>query len=331
VTPDIFPWQTQQWQQLIASKQQNRLPHAILLMGAKGLGKHQFALSFAHALLCEKLEAPCGECRACYFISAQSHPDLLRVEPLQLGGMIKIDQIRELVKVVSETTSQGGMRIVIIHPAHAMNSNAANALLKTLEEPAPNTLIILISEQNLRLSATILSRCQKILFQKPSSELALNWLHTQLLTVSKNEVDKKILLNLADGAPLKAKEWAEQGWYDLRQALYQNLIALTQRQADPLQLAIYYQEQALEVILTLILTWLQDLLRFKLTQGQATLINVDYRADFEKLVQCYSKEKLLDYLEHVKKIYAYIINSLNLNRQLLLEELFIRWVQYATC
>ncbi|MHB1947285.1 MAG: DNA polymerase III subunit delta' [Gammaproteobacteria bacterium] len=325
MTANIFPWQIQQWQQLIASKQQNRLPHALLLTGVRGLGKKLFALAFARALLCQvNGDEPCGQCHSCHLLSSQAHPDLLMVEPD--GQMIKIDQIREMVQFVNETAFQNGLRIIIINPANAMNMNAANALLKTLEEPAPNSLMILISDQGLRLPATILSRCQKIIFNKPAPDVAQAWLQTQ-----NNSQDPQLLLNLAAGAPLRAKELAENGLFTLRQELYQGLDLLAQSKADPLQLAIQCQEQDLTVLLSFMFVWLQDLLRIKLTYGEAELINFDYQPVFVRLAQRFSHAKLLQYLDHVKKIYAHALSSVNLNRQLVLEELFIYWTQYATC
>lgn len=324
MTANIFPWQIQQWQQLIASQQQKRLPHALLLTGVRGLGKKHFALEFARTLLCQtKSDAACGQCHSCHLLSSQAHPDLMVVEPD--GHMIKIDQIREMVQFVSETAFQNGLRIIIINPANAMNMNAANALLKTLEEPAPNSLIMLLSDQGLRLPATIISRCQKIIFSKPTTGVAQAWLQTQ-----NHSQDPRLLLNLADGAPLRAQEIAENGLFNLRQELYQGLDLLAQSKADPLQLAIQCQEQDITALLSFMFVWLQDLLRIKLTQGETELINFDYQPVFIRLAPRFSHEKLLHYLDHVKKAYAHTLGSVNLNRQLVLEELFIYWTQYAT-
>lgn len=304
-----------------------RLPHALLFVGLPGVGKKSFALRYAQTLLCNKTNAPCGQCHACHLIQAQSHPDFMLVEPEQDAQVIKIDQIRQVVQFVNETALQGVMRIVIINPASAMNNNAANSLLKTLEEPAPNTLIILLNDLNLRLPATIISRCQKIVFQKPPQEDALKWLQANL---TDHSVDPNLLLKLADGVPIKAKELMDKGVFAFRQELYQSLDLLAQRKMDPLQAAVKYQEQDVLVLLNLLLVWLQDLLRYEVTQGDAVLINADYQAVFARLTSVDGREKLLNFLDHVKKTYAYMARALNLNRQLLLEELFIRWVHYAT-
>jgi DNA polymerase-3 subunit delta' len=208
-----------------------------------------------------------------------------------------------------------------------MNNNAANALLKTLEEPAPNILIILISDLNLRMPATIKSRCQKVTFSKPDYEVGVSWLQFEL---PENTIDPRLLLNLAYGAPLKAKELATSDFFVLRQELYKNMDLLARRQLDPLQLAAKLQDQESLIVLNLLLVWLQDLLRFKLTMGNAELVNVDCQNIFATLARTIPYQNVLDYYDHVKKAYSYLARALNLNRQLMLEELFIRWIHYAT-
>lgn len=323
----LFPWQISQWQQLMSCQKENRLPHALLLMGAEGLGKKHFALHLSEALLCNQPEAPCGQCHACHLLRAQSHPDFLRIEPEKPGQMIKIDQIREATQFLTETALKGVLRIVLIDPAAAMNIYSANALLKTLEEPAPNTLIILISSSSTRLPATIVSRCQKIIFQKPSREEASRWLQNKL---TENSIDLTLLLNICDGAPLKVKEYLANGCFTQRQALYQGLVDLAAHRSSPLKLAQQFQESDLQTLFNLILIWLQDLLALKLTDSSIALINFDFQNTLVKLSQAISCDKLFNYLEDVKKNYAFIKSSLNLNRQLVLEDLFIRWMQYAT-
>ncbi len=329
----ILPWQQSIWEQLWRRKQASRLPHALLFSGIEGVGKRYFAEQFANAILCvaPKQIGSCGTCRACHLLQARSHPDLLCVEPEEAGQMIKIDQIRQVVHFVSETPLFGGYRVIIIEPAAAMNMNAVNALLKTLEEPTPNTILILISNQSLRLPATIVSRCQKIIFSKPVEAVALSWLKNDL-----PEADAKLLLKISYGAPLKAKQifTSEQQGEDkilaLRQDLYQGLVQLSQQQSSPLHLAAQWQEKNLVLLLNFLQTWLKDLLRFHLTGDTAGLINDDYHAVFVKLNQKIRREKLLHYLDYFQNVYAKIIRSLNLNKQLVLEELFIRWMQLCS-
>ena len=166
----IFPWQVNQWQQLLQAKSQQRLAHAMLFTGLPGIGKAIFAQHFSSALLCQKLNPdgnPCDRCHSCRLIAGRAHPNMLWLEPEKPGQAIKIDQVRDVSEFISQTSLQGDYRIVIINPADDMNTNAANALLKTLEEPSSGAHLILISNQNERLPATILSRCQRVVFQRP--------------------------------------------------------------------------------------------------------------------------------------------------------------------
>lgn len=311
------------------AKQNKRVPHALLFTGTCDLEKKLFADVLAKAMLCQQPSAQgeaCGTCHACHLFNAKSHPDFMLIEPEQAGQMIKIDQIRGVVHFVNETAMQGGFRVIIIQPAHAMNISAANALLKTLEEPTPNTLLILISDQSMRLSATITSRCQKLVFAKPPRDQAFAWLHSQGIAENMRE----LLLNLAEGAPLKAAALAAESAMTLRQTIYQGLHALSRGQADPLQLAAQWHEQDVLAILKLMLSWLRDMLRLTLTQGQVELLNSDYRDVFTDIIKKITRDSLLLYLEKVQHSYLKLAGLPNLNKQLLLEELLIGWVNYES-
>lgn len=327
---NILPWQAKQWSLLWEAKKKNRLPHALLFAGAMGLGKMQFAEEFSAVLLCESPvaeENACGTCHACRLVRAKSHPDLILVVPDEMGQIIKIDQVRSVVSVSNETVMQGGCRVIIINPAHAMNQYAANALLKTLEEATPKTLFILISEQNLRLPLTIKSRCQKIVFQKPTRQVALAWLRSKLAS---SEIDLELLLDIAEGAPLQVLTLVKKNVLNLRQDIYHGLSELSQGKADPLQLAVQWQEHDIVVLFNLVLNLLRDLLRLQLTQQKTDLVNYDYQTVFLNLIKKLSQKNLLQYLILVQERYANILNLQNLNRQLLLEELLIHWTRLVS-
>ena len=164
------------WNRL--QSQRGRLPHALLLIGQRGLGKFALAQAFAKSLLCEKpLEGrlSCGQCLACNWFEQGNHPDYRLLQPQALAEdpdaeegkkkasqQITIDQVRGLDEFFNVGTHRAGLRIVVVNPADAMNRNTANALLKTLEEPAPDTLFLMISNEPLRLLPTIRSRCQVV-------------------------------------------------------------------------------------------------------------------------------------------------------------------------
>lgn len=322
-----LPWQHKIWESLLQRKKQNRLPHALLFSGIDGSGKKTFAEHFAKYLLCinPKENNPCEECRTCRLHRAKSHPDFMQVEPEEGAQIIKIDQIREVVNLVNATSMLNGSRVILIHPASAMNTNAANALLKTLEEPTANTYLILIVNQGLRLPATISSRCQKIVFPRPERELALAWLRSEITTGSAEELSSA--LDLASGGPLLARDFLTNNTITLRRDLYDGLIQLHAEKADPVQFAAKWQDGDVKMILHLMLCWVRDLLRYKLTQSDTELNNPDYQAAIKQLTTKLTSENIVNYADMLQKMYGLILNSMNMNRQLLLKEIFIRWVK----
>lgn len=326
IADNQFPWQKKQWQQLWQSYQQNRLPHALLFSGIAGIGKMHMAILFAHSLLCSQPNDTgdvCGQCRSCHLINAKSHADLLVVEPEESGQMIKIDQIREVIEFVNSSAQQGGYRIIIINPANAMNQNAANALLKSLEEPTARCLLILVSNKRLKLLPTIKSRCQEIAFQKPEHEMGVKWL------IEKNNQipNAELLLSLANGAPLKALDLFETNFITVRQDFYNGLLAISQKQEDPLRFAARWLETEIATLMSLLQNWLRDLLRFKLTQGEGAIINFDFRDAFTKISQRLALNSMMEYIDYVQNHSLKVLDSNNLNRQLVLEELFIQWAR----
>ncbi len=166
----IYPWQQEQWRLLKARNDKGRLPHALLLTGMDGMGKQQFASALAQALLCRYRDSEgfaCGACPACERFQAGTHPDFLPVTPGDEGKAITVDMARAVSEFLVLRSHYEGSRIVILAPAEAMNVAAANSLLKTLEEPAPETLLILLASAPGALLATIRSRCQQIKFVLP--------------------------------------------------------------------------------------------------------------------------------------------------------------------
>lgn len=199
-----------------------QLPHALLFHGQRGLGKYDLALAFAQSLLCEKLDeggAACGQCLPCKWFLQGNHPDfrLLRPESESEAGQaeaeadgrkpsqqIRIEQIRALEEFLHVGTHRDGARVVLLEPAEAMNSHTANALLKTLEEPAPGTVFLLVSSAGDRLLPTIRSRCQGVAVPPPPADRAAAWLAQAGVT------DGARWLALAGGAPGLARELAGQ-------------------------------------------------------------------------------------------------------------------------
>ena len=118
----------------------------------------------------------CGECKSCQLIKAESNPDFIKISPEEEGKAIKVDQIRGLIEKIALTSHGKTYRVIIISPADALNINASNSLLKTLEEPPANTILILITDKPSKLMATIRSRTQMIRFELPDTEQSMRWL-----------------------------------------------------------------------------------------------------------------------------------------------------------
>jgi DNA polymerase-3 subunit delta' len=209
----LLPWQFDAARAGLA--QRASWPHALLVHGPRGIGKHALALNFAQALLCEAPRADglaCGECPGCRYAIAGQHPDFMRLELLLIDPeegtlaaveTIGIDRVRALTEFVQLTSHRGRAKVAVISPAERMNAAAANALLKTLEEPPPGTYLILVSDQPGRLPATILSRCRKLAAPLPAPAAARAWLAAQGVAAP------DLALAQAAGAPIDALAHAD--------------------------------------------------------------------------------------------------------------------------
>jgi len=215
-----LPWQRALVRSLLARRAQ--LPHAMLVTGPLGTGKQILAQTLARALLCETPSAEgfaCGQCASCTYVAAGQHPDLRIVEPVEIDDdemkpveWIGVDKIRALIRWSEITSHRGGAKVALIAPAERMNEAAANALLKTLEEPPDATYFLLVSHLTGRLAATIVSRCQRIAAPRPTCDDARSWL-------AEHGVDAPDdALAQAHGAPLRALALADPQYQAERSA-----------------------------------------------------------------------------------------------------------------
>lgn len=202
----MLPWHDGARHRIEAAVAGNRLPHAVLLHGPAGVGKERFAAALAAALFCKARGAhlvACGECAECVLSRAGSHPDLHWLRRLEDKKSISVDQVRETCERLAMTSMRGGMRIAIVVSAQIMTTAAQNALLKTLEEPAAHTLLVLVTPRPSRLLPTLRSRCQRVEIARPEPAGALEWLAGELGSPAEPG-----LLETAGGAPLRAIELA---------------------------------------------------------------------------------------------------------------------------
>ena len=269
-----LPWHRARLKQLLADRE--RLPHALLIHGAPGIGKVEFARALAAGALCEspREALACGQCPSCHWFSQGNHPDFREILPEASAEedateteadakaekvksvFIKIDQIRAIADFISLTTHRAGFRVLLLHPADALHPNAANALLKTLEEPPAHTLILLVSAYPARLLPTLRSRCRLLGLGAPESREALAWLREQSVD------EPEAALAAAGGAPLLARDLAQPEEAELRRRVVAELSRPSG--ADALGFAAAIDRPRVERFVYWLQTWVNDLLLVRL-------------------------------------------------------------------
>ena len=324
----IYSWHEAAFGQLAQRAQQ--LPHAILLKGPAGIGKRDFAAALARGLLCEKPAAAlaaCGACEACHWFDTGNHPDFRLLQPEIAEAIedeepgdkkkkrdISIAQVRSLAEFINISAHRNGAKVVVIQPAEAMNVNAANALLKSLEEPPPGTYFLLVSDRPHMLPATIRSRTQQLALPPPTATEAAAWL-------AKSGISQpELALAQAGGAPLLAVEldtadyWASRGQF---------LDGLCSRQFDALALAERFVSQPIPQLINWLQRWSYDLAR--LSFGQALRYNPDRK---DALIASTKRMKVLEIMRFHRELVRFqrVVNH-PLNPRLLIEDLLLRYGQ----
>ncbi len=352
-----FPWQQTLWQQLYGrTAKHDHFPHALLLNGITGIGKTALAFHLARGLLCQTVQKnpvshqfePCllhdsdKLCRCCQLFSAASHPDVYPIHPLMDKKIISVEQIRELIQWSVLNSQLSGKKIIIIEPAEAMNVNASNALLKTLEEPVDNTVIILLSHKKQSLLATIRSRCRIIDVPLPEQQSALRWLEQQE-SVSQNTIASQLLLSLSSGAPLTALQLLNSQHFDARKWIINLLLSIVNDSADPVAVAetMFKQSKikptkakrskanASQAAISAydFIYWfdavLTDIVRLVYGCRRELITNIDYFDNLQQLSNRLYLKKILQLSDSINKAYYEIQGQVNIN--LLFEKLLIDW------
>ncbi|MCX8011739.1 MAG: DNA polymerase III subunit delta' [Desulfobacterota bacterium] len=300
-------------------KETKKLAPAYIFSGPEGIGKRLIAVAFAKNLLCvEKNADSCGNCPACIQIEHGNHPDLLLLEPEK--GTITIDQIRDLTRTLSWKSFSGGNKICIVDEADQMNDHAANALLKTLEEPAPGTVIILITARLYRLLPTIISRCQQIKFPPLSiPETA------ELIRLKKKEVtseDAFLMAYLTNGSPGKALSLDLDHLKRIRDEWIKQTKLLITKEKEDFWVEnehSHKEKKELELKLDLLLLWLRDLLQYKIYKNMELVLNKDKTEEISFQGDIFRFEELINFLFAIGNYKATL--EYNINPQLTFEAL----------
>ncbi|MFW2045941.1 MULTISPECIES: DNA polymerase III subunit delta' C-terminal domain-containing protein [Acinetobacter] len=318
VNAQIYPWQQQVWDTLTGRFP--KLGHGLLFYGKKGCGKEAFAQQFLAWVLClnRQPKGSCGECGSCQWLKADTHPNYVYIstdeDNKKQNAKIKIEKIRDLLPFVQQTVD--GWRVIVIEPAEALNIASSNALLKTLEEPGENIVIILLADHYLKLPATIRSRLQHFALDRISSAQFSEYVEAQLPEAGSSQ--QQLLMNLSNQMPLQAIEVAQSSWLPLRQEFMEDWKKLVIQKNMPMAIATKWNKslsfgefgQMFEYLLS-------DLICVKLNQA---VKNIDL--DFNVLAEQYSLETLFKIYEDFQRAKQYL--EQNVQSNLVLDELCIK-------
>ncbi|BBE09172.1 DNA polymerase III subunit delta' [Mycoavidus cysteinexigens] len=341
MTPTLYPWQRKDWQRLYALRPQ--WPSALLFHGQAGIGKVSFARYLAQGLLCEMPLTdgqPCNECAACHWFVAGNHPDYRILCPENLAPAasdtaatqpsreeaqepekktrapskeIKIEQVRALLDFCALGSHRSGRRVILLHPVEALNTAAANALLKTLEEPPVNVVFLLICTQITQLLPTIVSRCRRWPMHLPEPSQALDWLHEQGLE------DAASALAHAAGSPLTALADARDENGALRRFALDQLAAGIA--CDPFACGANLHKVPIPLVLSWLQAWLYDLTALRLAN------QIRYHpADQQALARCAQHLNPLRLVRYARTVnLRRVAENHPLNARLVFEELFLEY------
>ncbi len=312
---ETLPWLDSSRRKLRDSQRAERLPHSSLLLSTPGLGAEHLASWMAALALCESpQERPCGACPSCSLLRSDSHPDFHLVKLEDDAQQIKVDQVRDLIEALAFKSYRGGYKVGIIEGAEALNTNGANAFLKTLEEPSANTLLVLIARPTHRLPATIASRCLTLALRPPDKAAAAGWLKAHGA-----DQNWDAALALAGGAPLLALDLQGAGIAALEAEMQEHIRAIAAGAVDVTLLADQWARSNLPLRIAWLENWITWRVHTSLGEGNssqsaervclpAPLLKAKIRALFE----------LLDATRDLRRL-----ASTGMNQQLALEALLL--------
>ena len=288
----LAPWLADAWRTLAGALADGRLHHGLLLAAPAGYGKRALAEAFVAAALCQQRGADghaCGSCRGCQLRVAGSHPDLVRITfELRDDGRprteLTIDQMRALRQRLALSSQFGGLQLALIDPADRLNAAAANALLKTLEEPATATILVLLADEPARLPATIRSRCQRIDIRAPAPDEALGWLRGQGIAADRAAA----ALAASLGNPGLARAWCADETLAVRSGCADDLAALAQGRRTASEIADRWVADQPETRLWFAAALARDEAQ-RLTRGETGRFGLTTRDEIPKLAAWFGR------------------------------------------
>ena len=326
-----YPWLESHWADLKTRWTSGALGHAYLLSGRRGLGKLELAEAFAGTILCEaeqELSRPCGQCRGCTLLASGNHPDYRRLSPEDDHTAIVIDQVRDLIAFYTLKSHYLGYKIGIVRPAEAMNTAAANALLKILEEPPPSALLLLVSHRPGLLPATVTSRCQRISIEAPAWEAVEGWLTANYATKELNEAIETLAMA---GAPLDIVQQLESGQMSLLNDLIEALAAMSGQRVLALDAARNFAGVDVQAFIDALETLIQALVLLHTGHRLARLrIPRDQLEHLQEIADKLDFKRLFLYLDEVALARSLVLRSSGVRSAEIIENLWFGWARATT-
>lgn len=324
---NTYPWHNSSWDKFVTAKSKNHLPHALLISGTEGTGKLDFAKRIATALLCTSPinDEACQNCKSCKTYQAGANPDFMSIELLEGKQQIAVDQIRQLSNFISYTRSFEAYRVILLNPVERMNTNAANSLLKSLEEPASNTVIILVASNLGRIIPTIKSRCQLLTLPSPTKAQSLAWINKGSADGVNDINNAEALLEMANGQPLTAIKLNNED-IQRRAELASNLLDICTQQKGVTEIAKLWEKQDHAVILNWQITWLQKFIKnnaLNLIDPENT--QEDLAVTLTKLKSSLVQQRLWELYQQLITQKQYLHTSVN--PLLFIENMLLLWLQ----
>lgn len=309
-----YPWLDLYYQQTLHAFQQQRGHHALLFKTEPGLGTTHLLEQIGHWLMCQQPQAhqPCGQCHSCHLFVAHHHPDVYTLAPLE-NKDIGVDQVREINNKIHQHAQQHGNKVVYIQGVERLTEAAANALLKTLEEPRPHTYFLLQADASSTIMPTIYSRCQVTIIKTPDIAMALDWLQQQCMA---ELTEIETALRISYGRPLLAKMVLTQGLLEKRRDFLRQFW-LFYRKRSPLELLPHFDKTLLFHQLDWLLAFLSDALKAKLHIQQGWLCQ-DLAAGVSQFSSQYSAQQLLKATKIMQKVRTDLTQINAVNQELIL-------------
>jgi len=328
ITP--LPWHEDIWQQTLGVFRSGGAGHAYLLHGEAETGKRHFATRLAEYLLCQNPlpSTACGDCKSCLLNAAGNNPDLLVLEPEVGSKQIKVEQVRDVRQFLEMHSHGNGRRIIILDTAESLGTSSANALLKGLEEPPRDVVFLLLSDRPRAVLPTISSRAQSLRMPRPRRHEVLAWLLTLNLPHSVGDLEQ--IIELAQGRPLSARAIVESGLSAAYREIGEALLALAQQREYPLNVAGRYSKSHSVELLTMLLFWLAELSKYRMTASAARLRGEAMLILAQSLAESHGAERrqeqtlaLLQLYNRVATAHMQLVGTTNPNTQLMLEDLLL--------